>query len=75
MVPRELLGLPDVAPTIMNIEIHDTDLEGRIQKQIQATGSGSVEEALMRLLDTREAQDLWLLENRASINANETSEA
>jgi hypothetical protein len=53
----------------MNIEIHDTDLEARIQKQIQATNSGSVEEALIRLLDTQEEQDLWLLENRAAINA------
>jgi len=54
---------------IMKIEIHDRDLEARIQKQIQATGSGSVEEALTRLLDTQEEQDLWLLENRAAINA------
>ncbi len=53
----------------MNIEIHDTALEARIQKQIQATGSGSVEEALIRLLETQEEQDRWLLENRAVINA------
>jgi hypothetical protein len=53
----------------MNIEIHDTDLEARIQKQIPATGSGSVEEALIRLLDTQEEQDLWLLENRTAISA------
>jgi len=52
----------------MNINIHDTSLEARIQKQIQATGSGSVEEALIRLLDTQEEQDRWLLENRANIN-------
>jgi len=42
----------------MNIEIHNMALEARIQKQIQATGSGSVEEALTRLL-----------ENQAAINA------
>ena len=53
----------------MNIEIHDTALEARIQKQIQATGYGSVEEALIRLLETQEEQDRWLLENRAVINA------
>ena len=53
----------------MKIEIHDTTLEARIQRQIQATGSGSVEEALIRLLETQEEQDRWLLENRAVINA------
>ena len=52
----------------MKIEIHDTTLEARIQRQIQATGSGSVEEALTRLLETQEEQDRWLLENRAMIN-------
>ena len=53
----------------MNIEIHDPALEARIQKQIQATGSGSVEEVLVRLLETKEEQDRWLLENRETINA------
>jgi len=31
----------------MNIEIHDAALEARIQKQIQATGAASPEEALI----------------------------
>jgi len=53
----------------MKIEIHDRTLEARIQRQIQATGSSSVEEALIRLLETQEEQDRWLLENRAVINA------
>jgi hypothetical protein len=53
----------------MKIEIHDTTLEARIQRQIQATSSGSVEEALIRLIETQEEQDRWLLENRAMINA------
>jgi hypothetical protein len=53
----------------MNIEIHDTALEARIQKQIQATGAASAEEALLRLLETQEEQDRWLLENKARINA------
>ena len=53
----------------MTIEIRDPSLEARIQKQIQATGSGSVEEVLLRLLDTQEEQDRWLLENRDEINA------
>jgi hypothetical protein len=52
----------------MNIEIYDADLEARIQKQLQATGSGSVEEVLIRLLETQEEQDRWLLENREAIN-------
>ncbi len=53
----------------MNIEIHDAALEARIQKQLQATGSANVEEVLLRLLETQEEQDRWLLENRETINA------
>ena len=53
----------------MNIEIRDAALEARIQKQLQATGSASVEEVLLRLLETQEEQDRWLLENRKVINA------
>jgi hypothetical protein len=49
----------------MAIEIRDASLEARIQKQLQATGSRSVEEVLIRLLDTQEEQDRWLLEVRA----------
>jgi hypothetical protein len=52
----------------MNIEIRDAALEARIQKQLQATGSASVEEVLQRLLETQEEQDRWLLENRDAIN-------
>jgi len=48
----------------MNIEIRDAALEARIQKQMQATGSRNVEEVLLRLLETQEEQDRWLLENR-----------
>ncbi len=53
----------------MNIEIRDAALEARLQKQLQATGSASVEEVLPRLLETQEEQDRWLLENRETINA------
>jgi hypothetical protein len=53
----------------VNIEIHDAALEDRIQKQLQATGSGSVEELLVHLLETQEQQHRWLLENRDTINA------
>lgn len=53
----------------MNIEIRDAALEARIQKQLQATGSGSVEEVLLRLLETQEEQDRWLMENREAHNA------
>jgi len=52
----------------MNIEIRDAALEARIRKQLEATGSGSVEEVLLRLLETQEEQDRWLLENRQAIN-------
>ena len=47
----------------MNIEIRDAALAARIQRQIQATGSGSVEEVLRRLLETQEEQDRWLQED------------
>jgi hypothetical protein len=53
----------------VNIEIRDPALEARLQKQLQATASGSVEEVLLRLLETQEEQDRWLLENRETINA------
>jgi hypothetical protein len=53
----------------VSIEIRDAALEARIQKQLRATGSGSVEEVLLHLLDTQEEQDRWLLENREAINA------
>jgi len=52
----------------MNIEIHDTALEARIQKQIQVTGAANVEEALLHLLETQEEQDRWLLESKDAIN-------
>ena len=52
----------------MNIEIHDAALEARIQKLLQATGSRSVEEVLLHLVETQEEQDRWLLENRATVN-------
>ena len=53
----------------MNFEIHDANLEARIRKQLQATGSANVEEVLLRLLETQEEQDRWLLENREAIHA------
>lgn len=53
----------------MNIEIRDRALEARIQRQMQSTGSGSAEEVLLRLLETQEEQDRWLMENRDSNNA------
>jgi len=53
----------------MNIEIRDSALEARIQRQLLATGSSTVEEVLLRLLETQEEQDRWLLENRETIDA------
>jgi hypothetical protein len=53
----------------MRIEIRDPALQARIQRQIQTTGSRSVEDVLMVLLDTQEEQDRWLLEDRETINA------
>jgi hypothetical protein len=53
----------------MNIEIRDAGIQARLRKQIEATGSDSVEEALVHLLETQEEQDRWLLENREAINS------
>jgi hypothetical protein len=53
----------------MPIVIRDSTLEARLQQQLQSTGSRSVEEVLLRLLDTQEEQDRWLLENKEGINA------
>ena len=40
----------------MNIEIHDMALEARIQKRVQSTGSGSIEEVLLRLLEIKRSR-------------------
>jgi len=40
----------------MNIEIRDAGLQARNQKLMQATGSGSAEEVLLRLLETRRSR-------------------
>jgi hypothetical protein len=53
----------------MNIEIHDAALEARIQKLLRTTGSSSVEEVLLHMVETQEEQDRWLSENRAMVNA------
>src|SRR5258707_2325059 len=53
----------------MTIEIRDAALEARLQKQLKSTGSRSVEELLLHLLETQEEQDRWLSENREAINA------
>ena len=51
----------------MTIEIRDPSWETRIQKQLQATGSRSVEEVLLRLLDTQDEQDRWPVEVQLAI--------
>jgi predicted transcriptional regulator len=53
----------------MTIQIRDPELEARLQKQLEATGSNSLEELLLRLLENQEEQDRWLLENREGIKA------
>src|SRR5712691_10839642 len=53
----------------MTIEIRDAALEARLKKQLQSTGSRSVEEVLLHLLETQEEQDRWLSEKREAINA------
>lgn len=53
----------------MNIEIRDAAIEARLQKQLRATGSKTVEELLLRLLDTQEEQERWLLDSRDAIDS------
>jgi hypothetical protein len=53
----------------MTIEIRGEALEARLRKQLQSTGSRSVEEVLLHRLETQEEQDRWLLENREALNA------
>jgi hypothetical protein len=53
----------------MKIEIRDPAIKARIEKQLRETGSSSVEEVLLRLLETQEEQDRWLLDNRDAINS------
>ena len=55
--------------SIMSIQIQDAALEARIQRQLEATGAGSVEETLLHLLETQEEQDRWLIESREAIAA------
>jgi hypothetical protein len=52
----------------MNIEIRNPSLQVRLRKQLESTGSVSLEETLMRLVETQEEQDRWLAENRSEIN-------
>jgi hypothetical protein len=52
----------------VQIEIHDSALEARMQRQIRMTGAANAEEVLLHLLQTQEEQDRWLLENRQVIN-------
>ena len=66
---EERLWSPSGGLKCGNIEIRDAALEARIQKQLQATGSGSVEEVLLRSPETQEEQYRWLSENREIINA------
>jgi hypothetical protein len=51
----------------MQIEISDPKLEARIRKQIHSTGASSVEEHLLRLLETQEEQERWVSEGREAI--------
>jgi len=54
----------------MNIEIRDEALAARINKRLQLTGSESVEEVLLHLIETQEEQDRWLLESREANDAS-----
>jgi predicted transcriptional regulator len=53
----------------MGIEIRNAAIEARLQKQLQKTGSASIEEVLNHMLDTQEEQDRWALEKHDMIRA------
>ena len=53
----------------MNIEIRDPNLQARLQRQMEMSGSTSPEEVLLRMLDTQEEMDRWLQLKREFINA------
>lgn len=53
----------------MKIEIHDEKLESRLLKQLEQTGSATLEELLRRLVETQEEQDRWLADNQQWVNA------
>src|SRR6266404_9267270 len=59
----------DTRSSPMTIETRDAALEARLRRQLQSTGSRSVEELLFHFLETQEEQDRWLLENRETINS------
>lgn len=54
----------------MNIEIRDREIEARLKRQVEASGSANVEDVLRKLLETQEEQDRWLTQNRDAISAN-----
>ena len=58
-----------IVQTSKSEKSRDSILEARLQRHLQSTGSRSVEEVLLHLLETQEEQDRWLLENSDSINA------
>lgn len=43
----------------MRIDINDPELQARLERQMHESG-GSVEEVLVRLLETQEEQDRWV---------------
>ena len=57
----------------MNIEIRDSFLQAPLQKQLEQTGSESLEELLARLLETQEDQDRWPLENPSASSASSSA--
>lgn len=65
--PHEEIGKPKRVSR--EIKIDHAAVKARIQKQLEATASATVEDVLLHLLETQEEQDRWLLENRAAIKA------
>ena len=53
----------------MNIEIRDREIEARLKRQVEASGSANIEDVLRKLLETQEEQDRWLMQNRDAVNA------
>ncbi|MCC6538526.1 MAG: hypothetical protein IT162_13300 [Bryobacterales bacterium] len=66
--PAGLTVLLVIYDRSMKIEIQNPALEARLEAQMQAFGTPSAEDAILHLLEAKEENDRWLLENRDLIN-------
>ena len=53
----------------MTIQIRDAELEASCKNNLRRQAPAASEELLLRLLESQEEQDCWLLENRGEVEA------